>query len=109
MARAAGQGRSRRQGRAGDHGGTRPGCAVERAAQERAAQSNRLARHLFTVATTAAPAKEVRVTGIGHRLVTQRRAAWETGYGLVSAARSSSAIWYALAWALFGCAYVGAV
>src|SRR4051812_10474983 len=32
--------------------------AVERAASERAAQPNRLARHLFTLATTAAPGKE---------------------------------------------------
>src|SRR5207247_2610417 len=31
--------------------------AVERVAQERAAQANRLARHLFTLATTAAPGK----------------------------------------------------
>src|SRR6202167_463232 len=30
---------------------------VEKSAQERGAQSNRLARHLFTVATTAAPGK----------------------------------------------------
>jgi ATP-binding cassette subfamily B protein len=50
---------------------------VERNAQERGAQSGRLARHLFTIATTASPGKEVRVTGIGNRLVTERRAAWE--------------------------------
>src|SRR4029434_10196210 len=47
--------------------------AVERGAQERAAQPNRLARHLFTTATTAPPGKEVRVTGIGRRLAEQRR------------------------------------
>ena len=41
----------------------RPG--IERKVQERSAQSNRLARHLFTVATTASPAKEVRIAGIG--------------------------------------------
>src|SRR5713101_9814809 len=45
----------------------RPG--VERAAEERGASANRLARHLFTVATTAPPGKEVRVTRIGNRLV----------------------------------------
>src|SRR5438093_9129145 len=44
----------------------RPG--VERVAQEGAAPFNRLARHLFVVATTAPPGKEVRVTGIGARL-----------------------------------------
>src|SRR5271169_4128733 len=42
---------------------------VERAAQERGAQANRLARHLFTLATTAPPGKEVRVTGIAERLI----------------------------------------
>jgi ATP-binding cassette subfamily B protein len=47
----------------------RPG--VERAAQERGAQANRLARHLFVTATSAPPGKEVRVTGIGPRLVAQ--------------------------------------
>src|SRR5580658_4836764 len=40
----------------------RPG--IERSAQERGAQTNRLARHLFTLATTAPPGKEVRVTAI---------------------------------------------
>ena len=82
---------------------------VERAAQERGAQANRLARHLFLVATTAPPGKEVRVTGIGERLVTERRAAWERWYAPVARARRGSALWYALAWAIFGLAYVGAV
>ena len=83
--------------------------AVERAAQERGAQANRLARHLFTIATTAPPGKEVRVTGIGSQLMTQRREAWERGYAPVAAARWSSALWHTLAWAVFGAAYVGAV
>ncbi|HMD73295.1 MAG TPA: ABC transporter ATP-binding protein [Steroidobacteraceae bacterium] len=82
---------------------------VERAAQERGAQTNRLARHLFTIATTAPPGKEVRVTGIGERLVTERRTAWERWYGAVAAARWGSAFWHGLAWAIFGFAYVGAV
>jgi ATP-binding cassette, subfamily B, bacterial len=83
--------------------------AVERTAQERGAQTNRLARHLFTIATTAAPGKEVRVTGIGERLITDRRAAWERWYQPVAAARWGSARWHALGWAVFGLAYVGAV
>ena len=53
--------------------------AVERLAQERAAQPNRLARHLFTTVTTASPGKEVRVLGIGNRLTAARRDAWERG------------------------------
>src|SRR5204863_4914007 len=75
--------------------------AVERAAQERGAQASRLARHLFTIATTAPPGKEVRVTGIGNRLLAQRREAWERWYGPVSAARLGSAAWHTLAWAVF--------
>jgi ATP-binding cassette subfamily B protein len=51
----------------------------------------------------------VRVTGIGPRLVEQRRAAWEGWYGPVARARWGSAIWNAAAWALFGGAYVGGV
>jgi ATP-binding cassette subfamily B protein len=64
---------------------------------------------LFTIATTAPPGKEVRVTGIGERLITDRRWAWECWYGPVAGARWGSALWHALAWAIFGLAYVGAV
>src|SRR2546425_9927794 len=60
---------------------------VERAAEEQGASANRLARHLFDVATTAPPGKEVRVTRIGPRLVTERREAWERWYRPVAAAR----------------------
>src|SRR5205085_10583801 len=64
---------------------------VERKADEKGAWSNRLSRHLFDVATTAPPGKEVRVTCIGPSLVDQRRAAWEHWYGPVAAARRGSA------------------
>lgn len=83
--------------------------AVERNAQERGAQANRLSRHLFTLATTASPGKEVRVLGIGARLGHDRRAAWRRWYVPVASARWASAWWHALAWAIFGCAYVGGI
>src|SRR5438477_6565099 len=83
--------------------------AVERLAQERGAQFQRLARHLFTLATTAPPGKEVRVTGIAERLIADRRATWERWYGPIAVTRWSSAGWHTLAWAVFGGAYVGAV
>ena len=85
----------------------RPG--VERAIEERGASANRLARHLFDIATTAAPGKEVRVTGIGSRLVTQRREAWERWYKPLAAARWSSAAWHTLGWGIFGVGYMAAV
>ena len=83
--------------------------AVERVAQERGAQSDRRAKHFFTLATTAPPGKEVRVTGIGPRLIVDRREAWERWYGPVASARWGSAVWHTLAWAVFGAGFVGAV
>jgi ATP-binding cassette subfamily B protein len=83
--------------------------AVEREAQQRGQQPDRLSRHLFNLATTAPPGKEVRLTGLGEFLIRERRAAWNQWYGPVSAARSTSAVYHALAWALFGSAYVGAI
>jgi ATP-binding cassette subfamily B protein len=82
---------------------------IERSAEERGAPDKRLSVHLFTTATTAPPGKEVRVTGIGPRLATERRDAWERWYHDVAAARWGSAVWHTLAWAVFGAAYVGAV
>ncbi len=74
-----------------------------------AAPHTRLARHLFTTATTAASGKEVRVAGIGARVAADRRAAWERGYAPIAAARWGSAAWHAVAWLVFGSAYVGAI
>jgi ATP-binding cassette subfamily B protein len=82
---------------------------VERRAYQRGAPALRLARHLFDVATTAVPGKDVRVTGIGDRLIADRRRALEFGNQPVAAARWRSAAWHALAWAVFGLAYVAAI
>jgi ATP-binding cassette subfamily B protein len=82
---------------------------VERSAQERGAQSTRLATHLYQLSTTASPGKELRVLGIGEALAGRRRAAWEQWYGPVAAARSQSAAWYAGGWAVFALGYVGAI
>src|SRR5205814_9254118 len=65
--------------------------AVERRAHEEGAKYFRLARHLFAVATTAPPGKAVRVTGIGERLVADRRESWERWFGPMCAVRWSSA------------------
>lgn len=85
----------------------RPG--VERKAQERGAQAERLSGHLFRVATTAAPGKDVRVIGVADRILHDRRAAWERWYGPIARARWGTALWNALASAIFGAAYAGAV
>jgi ATP-binding cassette subfamily B protein len=82
---------------------------VERTAQERGAQADRLARHVFALSTTASSGKELRVLGIGPALAQRRRASWEQWYGPVAAARTGSAAWYAGGWAVFALAYVGAI
>ena len=84
-------------------------AAAERLAEERAAPDMRLARHLFTVGTTAPPGKELRVGGVGQRIVAERAAAWDRWYGTVARARWASAVWQSISWAAFGAAYVGAV
>jgi ATP-binding cassette subfamily B protein len=83
--------------------------AAERRAMQQGAQADRRARHLFTIATNAAPGKEVRVTGIGARLAAERRQSWERWYRPIARARWGSAVWHSLAWAIFGSAFVGAI
>jgi ATP-binding cassette subfamily B protein len=64
---------------------------------------------LFTALTTASPAKDVRVFGIARRLAEARRDAWDRGYQPISDVRTKSAAWHALAWAVFGAGYAGAI
>jgi ATP-binding cassette subfamily B protein len=83
--------------------------AVERQVEERFAQHNRLAEHMFATATSATAAKEVRVTGIGDDLADRRRTEWQRWYAPVARARWGTAISHSVAWAIFGLGYVGAV
>jgi ATP-binding cassette, subfamily B, bacterial len=85
----------------------RPG--VERRIEESVVSNMRLSRHLFVLGTTAAPGKEVRVTGIGDWLTRERRAAFERSYVPRAIARRTTALWQAGAWAIFGLAYVAAI
>jgi ATP-binding cassette, subfamily B, bacterial len=83
--------------------------AVERRVEERFAQHNRLAEHLFATATSAAAAKEVRVTRIGSDLANRRRTEWQRWFSPVARARWGTAISHSAAWAIFGLGYLGAV
>ena len=85
----------------------RPGR--ETAVEEAAFPGRRLASHLFTLATTAPPGKEVRVTGIGRQLGERRRTAWEGYYAPIARERWRTAVWGVVGWAIFGSCYVGAV
>jgi ATP-binding cassette subfamily B protein len=85
----------------------RPG--IERQVEESVAPHDRLQRHLFQLATTAPAAKELRVENIGDRVVHDRRESWDRWYHPVAHARTITALWHTLAWAIFGGAYVGAI
>jgi ATP-binding cassette subfamily B protein len=82
---------------------------VQRHAEERAAPSHRLARHLFTLVTTAGPAKEVRLTGNAEQIITRWRKQNALWYRQVASAQWSSAAWLAAAWGLFAAGYAAAV
>ena len=69
----------------------------------------RLGRHLFQVATSPPPGKEIRVTGNQADLVARRRAAWGMVLARSAAPSSASAAWTAAAWAVFSLAFVAAV
>ena len=85
----------------------RPG--LERAVEEKQAPHDRLARHLFDLATTAPPGKEVRLTGVTRDLVKRRRNSWNRWYGPVSRARNVSGVYQSIAWSIFGFGFVLAV
>jgi ATP-binding cassette subfamily B protein len=84
-------------------------ASVERRTEEMAAPHARLARHLFDVATTAGPGKELRVDGTERRVVEWRAGAWGTWYAQIARERWRSAWWHTAAWTSFGAGYLGAV
>jgi len=82
---------------------------VEKRTEERVSAHGRLGRHLFTVATTPPPGKEIRVTGNQGDLARRRRTAWGSWFGAIRTTQLASAVWLGLAWAVFALAFVAAV
>jgi ATP-binding cassette, subfamily B, bacterial len=80
-----------------------------RMAEESAASDQRLYRHLFTLGTTAGPAKEIRVTGNQQDIVQRWSGAWGRWNETVSATQWAGGLWMAAAWGVFALGYVGAV
>jgi ATP-binding cassette, subfamily B, bacterial len=83
--------------------------AVERRVEESVVEHTRLSRHLFVLGTTAAPGKEVRVTGTEGWVRRERSAAYARWYGPVAKVRLATALWHSAVWALFGIGYVAAI
>jgi len=82
---------------------------VEKRTEESVASDARLGRHVFQVATSTPPGKEIRVTGNQADLVQRRRAAWGVYYTAIRGTQLATAAWTALAWTLFSVAFVAAV
>ncbi len=82
---------------------------VEKRTEEAVAAHGRLGRHVFAVATTPPPGKEIRVTGNQADLVRRRHEAWERWFGPIRVTQLASAAWLTLAWTVFSLAFVAAV
>src|SRR6476469_1042482 len=82
---------------------------VEKRAEESVAADARLGRHVFQVATSTPPGKEIRVTGNQSDLLGRRRTAWGGFYATIKTVQLATAAWTAAAWAVFSLAFVAAV
>ncbi|HEX4789281.1 MAG TPA: ABC transporter ATP-binding protein [Actinospica sp.] len=69
----------------------------------------RLQRHLFELATSAAPGKEIRVSGAGAELARRQRAAWDRAVDLRFRAQVHAALWKLAGWVLFTAGFAGAL
>ena len=82
---------------------------LRRVGELRAAEGRRTAEHLFSLASTAGPATEVRVYGLRDELLRRHREASRGIHRGMEAALFGSVGLNAVGWLLFAAAYVGAV
>jgi ATP-binding cassette subfamily B protein len=78
-------------------------------AVQRATPRTRLAGHLFTLATTAAPGRETRLFGLASELRRRHREEWDSGGRDIARTDRRARIPVALAWLFFVLAYATAV
>ncbi len=84
-------------------------ASKERAVEESVASQWRASRHFYDLGTQAGPAKEIRVGRIEGWLIDRRRTALQNRFRAINRIRWRSAGWHALAWAVFGAGYAGAI
>ena len=78
-------------------------------AGRRAAPRTRLAAHLFTLATTAAPGRETRLFGLAGELRRRHREEWDSAGRDIARTDRRARVPVALAWLLFVLAYAVAI
>ncbi len=76
---------------------------------EKSAEPLRITRHLLETATTAAPAKEIRVFGLGSVLSARHRALWREVDAIQDRTSLIAGGLSALGWSVFGIGFVGAL
>jgi ATP-binding cassette subfamily B protein len=84
-------------------------ATAERRVQESHGADRRRIRHLFELGTTAGPGKEIRIGGLGRRLVERRARVWEDWYAAIARTRWASAAWHAAGSMVFALGYAGAL
>ena len=82
---------------------------LRRVGELRAAEGRRTAEHLFSLASTAGPATEVRVFGLREELLSRHREASRGVHRGMEVALFGSVGLNAVGWLVFAAAYVGAV
>ena len=88
------------------------GARAERvvdAASVATAEQSRLEDHLFGLATTSSPAKEVRIFGLGAEIVDRQRRAWEQVTETVARAQLRAGLVRTAGWIPFAGGYLAAV
>ena len=78
-------------------------------AVQRATPRTRLAGHLFSLATTAAPGRETRLFGLAGELVRRHRVEWDSGGQDIARTDRRARLPVALAWLFFVLAYATAI
>jgi ATP-binding cassette subfamily B protein len=73
------------------------------------AEAGRLEAHLFGLATTASPAKEVRIFGLGPQLAGRRQRAWDDITDVVARAQLRAGLMRTAGWLPFAGGYLAAV
>ena len=78
-------------------------------AVQRATPRTRLAAHLFTLATTTAPGREIRLLGLANELRQRHREQWDSGGQDIARTDLRARVPVALAWLFFVLAYATAI
>lgn len=82
---------------------------VVNAANVATAEQGRLETHLFGLATTASPAKEVRIFGLAAEVADRRRRAWDDVTDIVARAQLRAGLLRTAGWLPFAGGYLAAV